>query len=377
MVVIVAGFIFIINKNTKNITAIVSAEESRISNLINELGETKEELNQLSLNQNKISVLYEELETTQEQIANLSKGIIESIKEKESNWEAVQNELKETQNQMATMLSEKEAIISSLTTKNELLRKELNLPPIDPSIESILLVGHNGNLADTIILANIVPATQKIVLISIPRDLYYNGRKINSLYSNYGISELQRAVNEITGIYPDKFIVFNFTSFIDIIDFLGGVTVDVQNRLEDNAYPGPDNSYTTVIFEKGSQKMDGQTALKYARSRKSTSDFNRAERQQQIISAVRKEAMELDLLYKMDLATKIYAKVINEIETNIGLFDGLAIVQDCQNYEINTENVLSTQNYLYSTLNAAGSYILLPHGGHYLDIKTYIRDLLL
>lgn len=376
MVVIVTGFILIINKNTENMADIVSARDTRMSGLIKEMGELQEQIEKISLNEDTIAGLYTQLDTTRSQVENLNQNVIESIKEKEKNWEAVQGELSVTQSQLSVLLAEKDNVIRDLKNKNEILNKELSLPPLDPGIVNILVVGHNSQLADTIILASIVPSSNKIVLVSIPRDLYYNGRKINALYSLYGITELQRAVNEVTGVYPDKYVVFNFNSFIDIINFFGGIQIDVPKKLVDNAYPGPDNSYITVEFEKGLQTMDGDQALKYARSRKSTSDFARGERQQQIISAVKESVINLDLLYKMDLVTKLYAKIQSEIKTNIGMFDGLSILQNSKNYELSGGNVLNTQNYLYSSKTSNGSYILLPAGGNYLDIKIHIRDLL-
>ncbi len=158
---------------------------------------------------------------------------------------------------------------------------------------------------------------------------------------------------------------------------IGGIEIEVKKSLNDYSYPGPDNSYTTVSFEAGLQTMDGNTALKYARSRKSTSDFDRSLRQQQIIAAVKDKALKMDLLSKLDLATKIYAKISTNMDTDINLFDALGYLQSYKDYGVNGGNVISTSNYLYSTTNAKGQYILLPKGDSYLEIKKYFSDLII
>jgi LCP family protein required for cell wall assembly len=92
------------------------------------------------------------------------------------------------------------------------------------------------------------------------------------------------------GIDIDAYVVVDFDGFIDAIDALGGVDVDVPRALDDSFYPDPrpedPHAYTTVHFDAGIQHMDGKRALQYARSRMSTSDADRAERQQLILLAM-------------------------------------------------------------------------------------------
>jgi len=116
-------------------------------------------------------------------------------------------------------------------------------------------------------------------------------------------------------------------------------------------------------------------ALKYARSRKSTSDFDRAKRQHQVINAIKKRIKELNILSRLDLATKIYSKLQGNIETNINLFEGLSYLQHYQGYTVNGGNIIGTQNLLYSTRNSNGQYILLPRAKSYADIKEYVNEL--
>lgn len=343
--------------------------DGKISVLIDEVGELRQELDE---KEKTINQMYEHVSVTSQELGKINKTIQESIQRSSNEWENIKGDLSNSNQQLNELLKEKESVINELAYKNQNLQKEINLPKLDPNIVNALIIGHNAKLTDTILLASINPNTQKISFVSIPRDLYYKGRKINELYSKYGVTELQRAVAEITGVYPEQYVIFNFDSFVDLVDILGGITIDVEKRLVDNAYPGPGNSYMKIVFEPGTYKMDGETALKYARSRKSTSDFDRAARQQQVIEAVKNKAKELNITTRLDLATKVYAKIKDNTETNVNLFDGLSYMQHFQGYSIGNASVLSTENFLYSTRSASGQYILLPQGGTYAQIKEHV-----
>lgn len=345
----------------------------KISVLIDEVGELRQTVEE---KEQTINQMYDHVFTTSEKLNSINTKIQENVQRNQIDWENIKGELSQSNNQLTELLKEKEKIINNLAFKNQNLQKEINLPKIDPNTVNALIVGHNAKLTDTILLASINPNTQTISMVSIPRDLYFKGRKINELYGKYGIEELQRAVAEVTGVYPDKYVIFNFDSFVDLIDMLGGVSITVEKRLVDNAYPGPNHSYTVISFEPGTYNMDGQTALKYARSRKSTSDFDRAERQQQVINAVKQKAKDLNIISRLDLATKVYAKIKDNIETNVNLFDGLSYLQHYQNFSLGSTTVLNTQNFLYSTRSAAGQYILLPISGSYTAIKEHVASII-
>lgn len=370
---IMALSIFIVSFGLKlrETSASIQNKEMKISVLIDEVGELKERVDK---KEQTIKKMFQEVSITNQKLSKINEKIQQNIQKNSSEWDQVKQELDESNQQLTALLNEKEKIISNLAVSNQNLQRELAIPEHNPQALDILIVGHNAKLTDTILLASINPITQNATLISIPRDLYHKGRKINELYSKYGIEELQRATEEITGIYPGKYVIFNFESFIDLIDILGGITIKVDKKLVDNAYPGPNNSYTTVVFDPGTYQMDGNRALKYARSRKSTSDFDRAKRQQQVINAVKERAKELNILTRLDLSTKIFAKIQNNIETNISLFDGLSYLQQYQNYKIDGENVLSTKNLLYSTRSGRGQYILLPIGHTYAGIKEFVSN---
>ncbi|MBU0667892.1 LCP family protein [Patescibacteria group bacterium] len=358
IIILSLSFGYSLKKNTED----ALNKDIKISVLINEVGEIKQNLDEKDA---ALSDMYSKMSLNHNQISIVSRRLEEANKELIQANQMISNQLKE-----------KETIISDLAITNQKLQKELSIQPPDPNIENVLVVGHNAKLTDTIMLISANPNNQKINIISIPRDLYYNGRKINELYAKYGIYELQKAIAKITGLTADKYVIFNFDSFIDLIDILGGVEIDVEKKIVDNAYPGPNNTYTTVTFNPGHYTMNGSTALKYARSRKSTSDFDRAIRQQQVISAVKQSIEKLNILARLDFATRIFAKLQANISTNISLFEGLSYLQQYHNYQISRGNVISTANFLYQSKNSLGQYILLPKGKSFATIKEFVSNLI-
>lgn len=224
--------------------------------------------------------------------------------------------------------------------------KKINLKTSSIGSVNILLLGigggtHDGpDLTDTIILANIQPDHKKINLISIPRDLFVKtlGTKINGAYAtgqdkgNKGILLVKSTVDAVTGVRPDYTVVIDFSGFVKLVDTLGGIDVNVQNTLDDYAYPveGKEKElcgntedslatfsaqiatgsatefdiftcrFTHLHVEKGMQHMDGMLALQFVRSRHALgqegTDFARSSRQQLVIDAVRNKLLSLGTL---------------------------------------------------------------------------------
>jgi LCP family protein required for cell wall assembly len=94
---------------------------------------------------------------------------------------------------------------------------------------------------------------------------------------------LSDKLEEIMGIKTPYYALIGFEGFKNVIDTLGGVTVDVPEAFTDYTYPKNELQVMTVHFDTGVQLMSGERALQYARSRHSTSDFSRSLRQQLIV----------------------------------------------------------------------------------------------
>lgn len=146
--------------------------------------------------------------------------------------------------------------------------------------------------SDTMILARFDPRVPRVALLSIPRDLWVTipgvgENRINAAHFFGGPLLAKETVATLFGVPVHYYVKINFDGFVRIVDAMGGIEVEVPETLHDTNYPTPDYGVTTVHIEAGAQHMDGETALIYARSRYSTSDFDRARRQQQILAAMK------------------------------------------------------------------------------------------
>lgn len=167
-------------------------------------------------------------------------------------------------------------------------------------------------LTDTMIVVTVEPDTNQVGMISLPRDLFvpipdfdYSG-KINTAHSIGEINKYpggggalaKKTVSEFLGYPIDYYVTLNFDGFVQAIDAIGGVDVVVPKTIHDVEYPTIDYGYQTFHIDAGPQHLDGETALKYVRTRKSPgdSDIQRAQRQQQVLLAVKDKLIENKLL---------------------------------------------------------------------------------
>jgi LCP family protein required for cell wall assembly len=171
--------------------------------------------------------------------------------------------------------------------------------------------GETSFNTDTLIVASVDPVKGSVSMFSIPRDtvdfpvpasaqaLYgstYNN-KINSYYSsakangdtfpNGPAAALREMLSEFYGIRIDYSVMVNFSGFKQIVDTLGGIRITTKNPIVDETYPAGVGYLRRIRMPVGVRTMNGQEALIFARSRHGSSDFGRAERQQQVIAAVR------------------------------------------------------------------------------------------
>jgi len=199
---------------------------------------------------------------------------------------------------------------------------------------NILLLGRANthksgkNLTDTIMLVGIDTTSYKVSLLSLPRDLLIKNKdfytKINALYqiglkNNVGADYIIKTVEDVTGQNVHYYFVLDFEGFIKIIDTLGGINIDVPRHIKDTRYPGPGYSYETFEVWPGLQKMDGETALKYARTRHDDieGDFGRAKRQQQVMLATRNRAFSLGTILNPFKINEILTTLGEHLHTNI------------------------------------------------------------
>jgi LCP family protein required for cell wall assembly len=199
---------------------------------------------------------------------------------------------------------------------------------------NILLLGRANthkagkDLTDTIMLLSVNTVDYTLSFFSLPRDLLItNGSdrmiKINALYqsglrNDVGADYIIDAVAEVTGQKIHYYIVMDFDGFINIIDTLGGINVDVPQHIKDDKYPGPGYSYETFEVFPGLQKFDGETALKYARTRHDPEgDFGRAKRQQYVMQAAKNKAFSLGTIVNPIKIADILTTLGDHIHTDI------------------------------------------------------------
>lgn len=220
----------------------------------------------------------------------------------------------------------------------------------DPSEFNVLLMGRQGWNVDTIIFANVNSVKGKVTMISIPRDLYVNERKINSVYADYGILEQVKWVENVVGRKISKYVLIDMYAFRDVVDAMGGIDIVLDEPLIDPTYKVcNDGVCSTLYYEAGAHHLDGTAALRVARSRHTTSDYSRAARQQMILQAVKDKVKSLGL---SDAGTvmSLMATMINATETNISLDEAARYYLKYKDYQIARGNVLSSGNVLENVL---------------------------
>jgi LCP family protein required for cell wall assembly len=192
---------------------------------------------------------------------------------------------------------------------------------------------------DTMIIVTVDPIDKTVGMLSIPRDLQleipgYGEDRINTAnvygesrkYPGGGPALLIRTIEANFSISIDYYIMVDFQGFEKIVDTLGGIDVSVPKTLHDTKYPNPkpQDPYgmKTVHFDPGLQHMSGQRALEYARSRMSTTDFDRANRQQLILLAIREKALSLNIITKLP---SLITTMGNMVKTDMTLNEELEL----------------------------------------------------
>jgi len=257
--------------------------------------------------------------------------------------------------------------------------------------------GHDGPLlTDTIIFASVKPSTGQVTLLSIPRDLAvelprYGIRKINHAnaygkemdYPGGGEQLAADIVAKTVGQPVNYFVRMDFDGFKDIIDGLGGITVNVENSFTDSQYPTLNYGYQTIRFTAGTQRMNGDTALTYVRSRHGNngegSDFARSRRQQLVLEAVKEKIFSVGTLLNPGKIGSTLTSLGNHSRTNLEVWEMLRIAKIIQNGTGGiTTHVLdnSTPNgFLKDVTGIDGAYLLMPKDGTFRAIQAYAKDL--
>ena len=193
--------------------------------------------------------------------------------------------------------------------------------------------GERAARTDTMMVASLDPVARRAVVLSIPRDLWvfipgYGEGRINTahfygeLNGGQGPVLAKETVEANLGIPIDYYVRLDFEGFKEIVDTLGGVTIDVEAPIRDDMFPDDDYGYRTIHIPAGRQEMDGEMLLQYVRTRHGGNDFERMRRQQQALRALAQRALDLDLLPRLPV---LINTALDAISTDIQPLEILAL----------------------------------------------------
>jgi len=267
--------------------------------------------------------------------------------------------------------------------------------------------GHaGGDLTDTMILVSLSLNNKSVDLISIPRDIWIPEirAKINSAYYwgkekpefGGGLPFVKEITQKIVGEPINYALVLDFSSFKDIVDALGGVNINVANSFTDNLYPieGREEDtcsgdkelkcrYETLHFVQGKQFMDGETALKYVRSRNGdnneNTDIAREARQQKVISAIKDKFLSFDVLLNPLKLFRLWKIVGSSIETDLDFPKMLTLGRELLTFRGNIHSSTIPDGILISPPKNQTydyQYVFVPRSGNWDEIQKWIKDLI-
>jgi LCP family protein required for cell wall assembly len=258
---------------------------------------------------------------------------------------------------------------------------------------NVLLIGADeqagGHNTDSLIVVSIDPVTKQVAMFSLPRDTVdvpipagparqvwgrtYSG-KINSFFINNrkrsdlwpgnnrtrGYNALKTVLGELYDLDIKYFVEVNFAGFKKVVDAVGGVTINVQIPVSDDRYPGETGQLERLYIPTGIQHMDGTAALRYARSRHASTDFDRAQRQQRVLLSIREQADPQNLLPRLpDLIDALKQTVRTDVPLDqMDELLGLASQVDTKNIR---SYVFAPPLYSYDTCADSRGCIVVPN----------------
>jgi polyisoprenyl-teichoic acid--peptidoglycan teichoic acid transferase len=267
--------------------------------------------------------------------------------------------------------------------------------------------GHDGpDLTDTIVVLSVDPVNNTATMVSVPRDLWvdmpvnYFGKqqKINAAYESgkyhyvgrldpsnknaaaveAGFDSIDTVMKNVLDVNINYHLLVNFQAFRQAIDTVGGVTVNVPTPLVDPTMAW-ENHWNSTLAPAGVQQMDGVKALLYARSRETTSDFARAERQRQILVALKDKVLTAGTLSnpaKIDgLMNAFGDNVFSDLSTQ-GATRLVSIMQKVGDNKIKSIGFTDDGHKLVTTDHIGNTSVVRPLAGFgsYADIQTYVRS---
>lgn len=274
---------------------------------------------------------------------------------------------------------------------------------------NVLLLGRGGgshdapDLTDTIMLASIDPINHKTTLFSIPRDLWVNvpsagNMKINAVWQtgvyNYlgkrvngttdknaiaaGYKAIDQTIEDVMGVNVDYNMIVDFKAFSQAIDTVGGLGVNVPADLVDPTMAW-ENGNNPVLAKAGTQVFDGKHALIYVRSRETSSDFARSQRQRAVLLGLKAKVDTLGTLSNPVKISNLINAFGNNVQTDLSLKNAsrlYGIIKRINDTDTNSIGFADPPNQFVTTGNITGQSVVLPKSGlfKYADIQAFVRN---
>ena len=224
--------------------------------------------------------------------------------------------------------------------------------------------------ADVLLVVTADPSKPVAGLMSIPRDLYLEipDQGLNRINTAHVFGELYRpgygpvrtmhAIEQNMAIDLDGWIRLDFDGFEDIVDAAGGITIDVPRAIVDYQYPTDDFGTMVLEIPAGEQKMDGEVALQYVRTRHDSTDVERAERQQQVIQALVEKMSRPWSWFRIPWFIAAIQRSMDKDLSIIHLMRiGLAVLRTGQS---GIDRLVLDTNYATPTTTSSGAWVLNP-----------------
>lgn len=261
--------------------------------------------------------------------------------------------------------------------------------------------GHDGgDLTDTMLIASLNHNTNGVTMISIPRDLYLEqsklgGTRINRLYeqgkarwgASLALDYVQDTIHTTFELPIHYSVKVDFTAFKEVVDSVGGIDVIVTEAIRDDTYPdGETYGFEPFYIEAGLQHLDGETALKYVRTRHSgAGDYDRSKRQQEVLLALKNRAAEYGKLHKTSFLKNLYYSLNDHVESNMELREMLSLAEFAAGWKDQTISpaVISDEptakgGFLYTPMRElyGGASVSRPVGDNFSLVNKYIDFML-
>lgn len=230
---------------------------------------------------------------------------------------------------------------------------------------------------DSMMVVTIDPVTHSAAALSLPRDLWveipgFGVDRINQAYfkgeiydyPGGGAALAMETVEATLGVPVDYYATVNFQAFVDFVDLIGGITVDVDEEIDDPDYPDSCYGFDPFHIEAGEQNLDGAEALKFARTRATLGgDVDRAARQQQVVMAVREKVVNPNMAPRLLVrAPQLWQSFQDNVRTNMAMDEAVQLAllaQDIPRDQIRLAVI--DYDYVYNETTPDGQQVLVPN----------------